>query len=297
MIHETAAKLKIFISMFIFGTIGVFKMYIPLPNSLIALARAVIGMVFLVIILIMTRKKPDWKAIRSNLLWLILSGVFLGYNWLLLFEAFDFTSVAIGTLCYYMAPIFVILVSPFLLREHLNLRKAICVTAALAGMVCISGVLQSAMPSGDDLKGILFGLAAAVLYASIILCNKQMKGISAYDKTILQLGISAVSMLPYCFFTVSADALSLDTKAILLLLLIGVVHTGLTYYLYFGSMEHVSGQSAAIISYIDPVIAVLASVLFLRQPMRSEELIGAVLIIGAALVSEVHIVRKKVGHD
>lgn len=294
MSKETGAKLKIFSSMFIFGTIGVFVRHISLPSSVIALVRGGVGMAFLLLVLTIRGRKLDWAAVKANRLWLFLSSVALGFNWILLFEAYRYTSVAVATLCYYMAPILVILAAPVLLKERLTVRKILCVLAALAGMVCISGVLQSGIPSAGELKGILLGMAAAVLYAVVVLMNKQIRGIDAFDKTILQLGIAALILLPYCMLTVDFSNLTVGGLSLAMLLLVGVVHTGVTYVMYFGSLEHVSGQTAAVISYVDPVVAVLASVLILAEPLDWTEGVGAVLILGAALVSEFNFKRKQV---
>ena len=291
--QATAAKLKIFASMFIFGTVGVFVRFIPLPSEIVALSRGVIGALFLLLVVLIRGGKILWEPIRKNLLWLLLSGTALGFNWILFFEAQRFTSVAIGTLCYYMAPIFIIIVSPFLLKERLTVKKSVCVVLALIGMICISGVIGGKLPGGSELKGIIFGLMAAVLYASIVLMNKQIKGISAYDKTILQLAISAVTLVPYILLTTDPAALDLSSSSVPMLILVGVIHTGLAYYLYFGSMEHVSGQTAAVISYVDPAVAVLASIFVLGEPMKMIEAFGAVLIIGAALMSEVTVSKKR----
>lgn len=295
MSQTTTAKLKIFASMFIFGTIGAFVRFIPLPSEIIALARGVIGSIFLLLVVLLRGGKLDWPQIRKNALWLILSGTALGFNWILFFEAQRFTSVAIGTLCYYMAPIFIIVVSPFLLKERLTAKKLICVALALIGMVFISGVIGGGIPSGSELKGIVFGLAAAVLYASIVLMNKQIKDISAYDKTILQLAISAVTLVPYILLTTELATVDLSGSALPMLVLVGIIHTGLAYYLYFGSMEHVAGQTAAVISYVDPAVAVLASIFVLGEPMKLIEALGAVLIIGAALMSEITLSKRKQG--
>lgn len=291
--QTVAAKLKIFASMFIFGTLGVFVRYIALPSEIIALSRGVIGSLFLILVVLLRGTRPSWVQIRKNLLWLILSGTALGFNWILFFEAQNFTSVAIGTLCYYMAPIFIIIVSPFLLKEKLTAKKIVCVILALIGMICISGVIGSGIPSSREVKGIAFGLAAAVLYASIVLMNKQIRDISAYDKTIIQLIISVITLLPYILLKTDISALDLSGSALPMLILVGIVHTGLAYYLYFGSMEHVAGQTAAVISYVDPAVAVLASILVLREPMQLIEALGAVLIIGAALMSEITVINRK----
>lgn len=290
---ERAAKGKVILSMVIFGTIGLFVRNIALPSSVISLSRGIFGVLFLLAVIAIRRTKLSWSAIRGNLLWLCLSGAGLGFNWVLLFESYRYTTVATSTLCYYMAPMLIILVSPILLKERLTVRKILCVVAALAGMVCISGILGQEIPGAKELKGVLLGLAAAVLYACVVLINKQLKGISAYERTVLQLGISAVIMLVYCLVTVPLSTLRLDVMSAVMMVVVGAVHTGLAYYLYFGAIEVVPAQTAAIISYIDPVVAVLISALILAEPMGVVGWIGAVLILGAAAISELKLCRKE----
>lgn len=279
-------KLKLVTSMLLFGTIGLFVRYINLPSSIIAFVRGLVGMLFLLAVILLRGNKIEKEAVKKNLLWLILSGVCLGMNWILLFEAYRFTTVATATLCYYLAPIIVIVVSPFLLKEKLTLRKLFCTIVALLGMVLVSGVMQNGIPALSEAKGILSGLGAAMLYAGIMLMNKKIQDISAYDKTLVQLGISAMILLPYCLLTEDVGALDCSPTALGMLLLVGIVHTGVTYFLYFGSMGHLNAQTVAIISYVDPVVAVLISIFVLGEGMNVMGIIGAVLVLGAAFISE-----------
>lgn len=279
-------KLKLTTAMLLFGTIGIFVRYIPLPSSVIALARAFVGMLFLLMVICIRRTKISKEAIIKNWKPLFLSGAFLGMNWILLFEAYRYTSVATATLCYYLAPIIVIVAAPFLFKEKLTLKKGICTMVALFGMVCVSGVIQNGIPEAGELTGIAYGLGAAVLYAAIMLLNKKIQDISAYDKTIVQLGISTIILIPYCLFTENFTTFAWSLPVVGLLLLVGVLHTGITYYLYFGAIGALNAQTAAIISYLDPVVAVLISVFILREGMDIVGVVGAVLILGAALCSE-----------
>ncbi len=281
-----SAKLQLISSMVIFGTIGLFVRHIPLPSSVIAFARGLIGMIFLLLVLLVQRKKPDLSAVGKRWPLLLLSGTALGANWILLFEAYRHTTVAISTLCYYLAPMFIILVSPLVLREKLTARKLICVLVSLAGMVCVSGVLTGSMPTIDELTGILLGVAAAALYATVVLLNKTLPGISGNDRTVVQLGISAVVVLPYILLTEQVDTLQLDTKGIVLLLVVAIVHTGIAYTLYFNSMDRLQAHTLAIFSYIDPIAAILLSALLLKEPLGWTGVVGAILILGSAVVSE-----------
>lgn len=284
--EENIAKGKLALSMFIFGTIGIFRRGIVLPSSIIALVRAVVGTVFLLCVILLKKQKIDSNAVRKNLLLLILSGILLGFNWILLFEAYQYTSVATATLSYYMAPIFIILVSPLLLKERLTLRKSICVAVALGGMVLVSGFAETGITSISEMKGVLFGLAAAVFYASVVLMNKGICDITAYDKTIMQLGIAAVVLLPYTLLTENWASLRFDSNSVVMLLIMGIVHTGFAYAMYFGTTRTLSAQTLALFSYIDPIVAVLLSALLLKEPMSTLSLIGAVAVLGSTIVSE-----------
>ncbi len=286
------ATFKLTLSMIIFGTIGVFRRYIPLPSSLVAMTRGLTGMLFLLLVMLLRKRGMNRTAVRRKIGMLCLSGAAIGVNWILLFEAYNYTSVATATLCYYLAPMFVILASPLVVGERLTAKKLICVLTALLGMVFVSGVLESGGGS-SDLKGVLLGLGAAVLYASVVLMNKQLGDVPAYDRTIVQLGSSAAVLLPYVLLTENLGALTFTPDTIGLLLVVGVVHTGIAYALYFGSLMQLKAQTAAILSYIDPVVAVLLSALVLREHMSLLSDLGAVLVLGAAVVSELPSRRKK----
>lgn len=286
---EKQSKIALILSMVIFGTIGIFRKYIPLPSGMIAMARGLIGMVFLMILIGVKGIKISWNAIRANLLPLLLSGIALGLNWILLFESYQYTSVAVATLCYYMAPIFVILLAPIFFKENLTGKKMLRVIIALVGMVFVSGIVgtEAAGSYGIDgaveWRGILLGLGAAVLYAAVILLNKRTRDISPYDKTIVQLGTAAVVLLPYTLLAENLQEVVFTPMILIMILIIGVLHTGVAYALYFGSMKNLNVQTVALYSYIDPIVAIILSALILKEKIGILELIGACMVLGATM--------------
>lgn len=288
------ANMAFVLSMVIFGTIGIFRRYIPLPSGLIAFSRGLIGMLFLLVFVAVRGIRLSKENIRKNGLKLLLSGAFLGFNWILLFEAYRYTSVAVATLCYYMAPILVVLASPLLFGERLGGRKLLCVVVSLAGMVLVSGVVDTGLGGGENAKGVLLGLGAAVLYASVVLMNKKITGISSYEKTIVQLGTAAIVILPYTLLTETVDPQAWSLRSVLCLLFVGIVHTGVAYALYFGAVSDMKAQTAALFSYLDPVVAILLSALLLGEPMTLWVGIGAVLVLGAALLCEMEPAARQV---
>ena len=275
------ARLRLVAAMVIFGSIGIFRRYIPLPSGMIGACRGLMGMLFLLGVNLARGEKPSGKDIRANLPVLLLSGAAMGFNWILLFEAYRYTSVATATLCYYMAPIFVILASPIVLKEKLTPGKLLCVAAAVLGVALVSGVSEA-----GSLTGILLGLGAAVLYACVILLNKHLGSVSTGDRTIVQLGTAGAVLVPYSLLAESFAGVTMDGMSILMLLVVGAVHTGLAYWLYFGSMKELPAQTVALYSYIDPIVAILLSALILGEALTPLGILGAALVLGATLVSE-----------
>lgn len=272
------------LAMTIFGTIGLFVKFIELPSTVIALSRGALGTLFLLLVLKLLKRRINTASVKSNFKHLVIAGVALGLNWIFLFEAYRLTSVAAATLAYYMAPIILILLSPILLHERIPLGKWICVICALFGMSLISGVWEGS--ENVALDGITMGLIAACFYASVVINNKFLKGLDPYDSSIVQLAVAAIVLLPYVLFTVDFSVLKPDTTTIGLTLAVGILHTGVAYWLYFSALPKLEAARIAIFSYIDPAIAILLSVFVLMEPMTTAGIIGAVLILGAALASE-----------
>ena len=285
-------------AMFIFGSIGIFRRMIPLSSAWVAFFRGAVGSLFLVLFILArhgSRKSLD----RGVLAKLILTGSLIGINWALLFEAYNYTTVSVATLCYYMAPTFMIILSCIIFRERLTPLKVTCAVTSLIGMVLVSGVAEKGTSGGimsgitnmmsgglsGEAKGILFGLGAAVLYATVVLINKSIKISDSYSKTIVQLVAASVVLIPYLVLKDGAPAAEWNIELIALLATLGIVHTGLAYVLYFGSMEGLKTQTVAIFSYIDPVTALILSNVVLHEELTFFGLFGAVLILGSALIS------------
>ena len=286
------AKRDLIFSVSVFGTIGIFVRWIGLPSSVIALVRGAVGAAFLLLLARFRHAPIDRAALRSRWQLLLVSAAMMSFNWITLFEAYRYTTVATATLCYYMAPIFVTLISPILLKERLTARKLLCVFLALAGMVFVSGVPQSGLPGPSEAKGILLALCSAALYAGVILINKYLASVPAYDRTLLQLAGAAAVMIPYILLTEDLSALTFTPLGTVLLLIVAVFHTGWCYALYFGSMTVLSAQTVALFSYIDPIVAILLSALLLKEPLGWSGILGAALVLGSTLVSELPVPGK-----
>ncbi len=278
-----AERIKYILAVVLYGTIGLFLRFAGIPSEIAAMCRGILGSLFIFLYLKLRGRRIDREAVRANRKWLLIGGVSLGLNWIFLFAAYVQTTVAIASLCNYMAPLIVILIAPAVLGERADWRKLLCAAAAFAGIVFVSGVWNGSVGSPS---GVIMGLLAAVCFVVIVISNRKLHGISALDKSVVQLALSAVTILPYVLVRNLGTPLSSDIRTVLIVLMLGVVHTGFAYCLYFSGMASLPVQTVAILGYLEPVVSVLCSAFFLKESMGAAGWIGAVLIIGAAVVSE-----------
>lgn len=265
------------LAMVVFGTLAPFVRQIAVSSGELALYRAILGAALIGVYLAATRQSLP-KGNRREVALLLLSGAAMGINWILLFEAYRYTTVSTATLCYYFAPVIVTVLSPLLFRERLTRRQVLCFVMATLGLVLITG-----MERGGSVKGVLFGLGAAVFYAAVVLLNKYIRGVDGIQRTFFQFLAAIVTLIPYVAITGGVTLSRLDTPGWLCLLTVGLVHTGITYCLYFSSLKAIPGQRAAILSYMDPLVAVLVSVTVLREPLTWQQALGGSMILGFTL--------------
>ena len=276
--------LKLVISMLIFGSIGIFVRGIPLSTVELVFYRVVIASLFILVLILIKMKKP-FQCDKKTFKLAALSGIIMGINWLLFFQALRYTTIAIGTMTYYLAPILVLFLAPFILKERLS-RKQIS-TAMLApiglALIVFSSTSSSELTYNHTL-GLLFGVGSAVFYALLILCNKKLEKIDNLDKTFIQLLSAALILSPVLI--IYHDFHSVLTNLPMLLVL-GILHTGIACYFYFAGLKETPTQLTAVLSYIDPVSAVFFAAAFLNEPLNGMQLIGtAIVLISTYLCSQ-----------
>lgn len=283
---EYAQKLKLLLVMAAFGCIGPIVRAIGLPSAVIACLRAWIAAIVLILYLVLSKHEYDRAAAKKAAAPMIFSGIFISVNWIMLFESYRFTTIAAATVCYYLAPVIVFLASPLVLGESFRPKHAVCAAVSFFGMALVSGVSGNGLPAAAELRGILFAVLAACFYAAVILINKKNPSADPLVRTTVQFSMAALFTTPYILLTTEIGALQFSPKSILYLLLLGVLMTAFVYDLYFTLIVDIPARSVAIFSYADPVVAVFISAIFLGEPLSLAGLIGSVLIIGAAIVSE-----------
>ncbi len=283
--REMNAKAMLSISMAIFGTLGIFTRRIAVSSGELALYRAVLAAMLIAVYLVCTKQRINFNAIKKELCLLLFSGIAMGINWILLFEAYKYTTISLATLSYYFAPVIVTAVCPILFHEKLTGKQIVCFIMSTFGLVMITGIGD--FGGRSDYIGIMFGLGAAVFYAAVVLLNKFIKNVEGIHRTFLQFLSAIVILIPYVIMTSGVTLGNLDGIGWINLLIVGLVHTGVTYCMYFSSLKELPGQKAAILSYIDPLVAVLISVIILGETMTVWQVIGGILILGFTLWNEI----------
>ena len=287
-----SSKFMFSLSMVIFGTIGIFVKFIPLSSGEIALIRAVFAFLLVGGYMLIKGQKISFKNSKKEFLLLLLSGAAMGFNWIFLFEAYKYTTVSVATLSYYFAPVIVMVLSPLIFKERITLKKLICFVFSTIGLIMITGI-GNLDGQNTHIKGILLGLSAALLYSAVMILNKLIKALSGIERTFLQFAAAIAVLLPYVLLTDGINVFTLETSGIINLLIVGLIHTGLAYILYFSSLKDMEGQQVAIMSYIDPLVAVLVSVFILKEDITAVQLIGGALILCFTLLNEIKLKKIK----
>lgn len=281
------SKIIFIISMIIFGTIAVFVKAINVSSGELALYRAILAALIIGLYLLITKQRIQIKEVKKDLALIAISGMLMGFNWIFLFEAYKYTTVSVSTLAYYFAPIIVMIVCPLLLKEKLTKKQIICFILSTIGLVLIIGISDLSLNSRHTI-GVLFGLSAAVFYAAVIIINKYIKSISGIHRTLIQFLAAIIVLFPYVLITSGITINNLEINGWICLLIVGIVHTGITYCAYFSSLKNLKGQTVALLSYIDPFVAVLISFL-MNEKMTFLQIIGGILIILGTILNEIKI--------
>ncbi len=279
------ARLGLIVSMTVFGTIGLFVRRIEITSAELALCRAGLAAAFLLLSFLVTRRRLRLSEIKKSLWLLLASGAAMGINWMLLFEAYQYTTISLATLSYYLAPVLVTALCPLLFHERMTRTQLICFLMSTLGVALIIGS-GSVQGGGSDVRGILFGVSAAVFYATVILLNKYITGVPALERTFVQFLAAILVLTPYVALTSGFHPDVMSTTGWVNLLIVGLVHTGLTYCMYFSAIRALPGQESSLLSYIDPIVSVLVSVLLLGEPLAPVQIVGVVLFFGFAIANE-----------
>ena len=280
---KNSATLRYLFALFLYGTIGFFLHFVKYSSEFVVLGRGVLGSLFIFLVLSLRKEKIDIDAIKKNLKTLLISGFALGFNWVFLFAGYRY-GIAISSLCNYMAPIIVVVISILVYKQKISKPQILFIIMAFVGMLLLIGVI------GGDLKGdircVIYGLLAALGFVILVLCNKRLSDIKPLEKTLVQLLASAVIVLPYVILN-DGFPKEFDLTSTLIVLVLGILHTGVAYICYFSSIDVLPAQSIAILGYLEPVLNFVIGALVFHEELGVSSIIGAVLILIASIGNEI----------
>lgn len=273
---------KYILALLLFGSNGIVASFISMNSYEIVLLRTLLGSLLLLAIFLLSKGKFTFYKNKKHFLYLAVSGITMGTSWMLLYEAYTSIGVSISSLLYYCGPVIVMVLSPFLFNEKLTIYKVIGFISVLCGVFLVNG---NALSDGSNTFGILCGVLSAVMYAFMVIFNKKATSITGLENSTLQLIISFLTVAVFIGIK-QGVIMDIPTESILPLLILGFINTGIGCYFYFSSIGNLPVQSVAICGYLEPLSAVLFSVLILRETMLPIQIIGAVLILGGAILGE-----------
>jgi Predicted permeases len=288
---KAKSYVKYILSLLIFGSNGIVASYILLSSSEIVLSRTIIGSLFLGLVFIFGRKRPQFEQIRKQWFYLLGSGISMGLSWIFLFEAYRLTGVSTATLAYYCGPVIVIAIAPFIFHEKMTVNKMIGIFLVALGMVFVNG--SDFLVEGMS-WGLMCGIISALLYSTMIISNKKVKKLTGLEITLVQL-LTACAVVALYTLSMHKGTISISGSNVIPILFLGMVNTGIGCYLYFSSIHELPAQSVAICSYIDPLSALVFSAIILNEHLRMVQILGAILILGGAAFGELSIREKHIG--
>lgn len=281
------AYLKYFTALLLFGSNGIVASYILLNSYEIVFLRTLIGSLFLIAVFLFSGRKPQGFHDKKHILYITISGIAMGISWMLLYEAYKTVGVSIATLAYYCGPVIVMAVSPMVFQEHMTLKKLSGFAAVIAGMYLVNknGLFKTHVSAG-----LIFGILSAAMYALMVIFNKKAKSITGLENSAFQL---IISFLTVAVFMQTRQRLYISSvfHNLFPVLFLGIVNTGIGCYFYFSSIGRLPAGSVAVCGYLEPLSALIFSAFFLRERLSAVQLLGAVLILGGAVVGELS--RKK----
>lgn len=276
------AYIKYIFALLLFGSNGIAASHISLPSYEIVLFRALLGSLLLMILFFFSGHRLSALQYKKDTFSIALSGVAMAADWLFLFEAYARIGVSMGMLINYCGPAIVVTLSPLIFQERITWKKLIALIAAVAGVFLIGG--QAAF-AGASTWGLFYAGLSAVAYAAMVICNKMSKQVTGIENSVLQL-LFTFSTVAIFFGCKQGFHLEIASGDWLPILWIGLLNTGAGCYFYFSSISRLPVQTVAICGYLEPLSAVIFSIIFLHETMLPLQILGAALIIGGAVLGE-----------
>jgi len=275
-------RIRLVFVMFIWGSLGVFTRSIPLSALSLAFLRALIALP--VLFVVMKMKKADkvkWSLLKPYLI----SGVLLGFGWLTLFYGFKHTSISSAVIIYNMCPVYVLISAPLILKETISKIQIAVILVSFLGLFLIVG---HNLLEGYGYMGMALSAISGMLYATIVLINRSIKvRVDNQTATFVQIFTAMIVLLPFVLIDGNIlKVVNLDAMAVIYTILLGILHTSVAYTMFFSLYTHMKSVEIMSYSYLEPLFAILFSVIFIGETLIFPQIIGGILILGSTYIGE-----------
>ncbi|NJE26171.1 EamA/RhaT family transporter [Thermococcus sp. MV5] len=276
-------RVKIIFSMLIWGSVGIFARYSGLDGLKLAFYRVLLGSILL--ILIHSLKNTGWVRgaflnMRPKIGLVFLLGFVLALNWVFFFSAIMYTDIAKATLIYYLAPIIVVILSSMFLKENITKIRIALVCLAFLGAFLIGS--QTEMSLGNkDFIGIVFAFLGAIFYASVTILGRYLRDIDSSNLTFFQLFFATLILFPVL---VSVGDFRVSLNSFVVVIFIAIIHTVFALFIYMDGLKEVEANEAALLSYLDPLSAIVYAAILLGEIPTFRTVIGGSLILVASFL-------------
>lgn len=271
---KNRSLLEIHIAVLLFGLAGLFAKWVAQPAIIIVLGRVVFASIFLAAVLLWRKENIRLRQ-RRDYLYLALMGVVLAVHWVTFFQAIQVSTVAIGLLTFSTFPVFVTFMEPYFFREKI---RRVDIVVALVAFTGVALVIPSFELGNNMTQGAIWGVISGFTFAILSILNR--KYVVNYSSRVIafyQDATAVLILLPFLFILQP----SFTAQDILLLVLLGVVFTGIAHTLFIGGLSHVKAQTASIIASLEPVYGIITAVIFLGEIPTLRVIAGGVIILGA----------------
>ena len=279
---DKKAFIKYLCALLLFGLNGIVASQISMTSYEIVFLRTLIGSVFLAVLFLLTKEKLTIKKHPRDLVFIVVSGIAMGTSWMFLYEAYQQIGVSLSSLLYYCGPVIVMILSPLIFKEKLTLPKILGFIIVLGGVFLVNG---KAAISGGNSWGLFCGGMSALMYFMMVTFNKQSKNITGMENSLIQTAVSFLTVAVFVGFK-QHFVMSIPAEDWIWILILGLVNTGLGCYLYFSPLAKLPVQTVAVCGYLEPLSAVIFAALILGETMTLFQILGAVSIIGGAMIGE-----------
>ena len=272
-------KVEIAVAMLIWGSVGIFGRFSGLSGLGVAFFRVSLGALALLLLLAVRGKLgKTLRAFRPNILPLLALGTALALNWVFLFTAFNHTTIANAILVYYTAPVLATLISWRFLGERLNKRNVVSLGTAFMGLLLIASSQRASLSDGDFV-GVVFAFLGAIFYALIPNIGRFLRDVDGESLTFLQLSIATLVLLPFMAVEKAGNPVWWAIGVLVL------VHTVLALYLYMDGLKVVEVKDASLLSYLDPLSAILYAFLVFGEVPGLRTIVGGAMILFASAMN------------